>query len=104
MNKKAVIEIAQFRLVADIQEKDFLKEAEVVHEDFLRKQRGYVDRELLKDKDGLWMDVLHWKSMEEAQKAAELLMKGPKAEKFIGMIDPSSVKMLHLWQVKEFDK
>lgn len=100
MYKNLIVEIAQFKLATGIDEQGFLKEAEAVQEDFLKKQRGYIDRELLKDEGGQWVDIVHWKTMEEAQKAAEAIMKDPAALGFIQKIDPSSVKMFHLRQVK----
>ena len=98
MNKKLIVEIAQFKLASGVTDEEFIKEAEVVQKNFLEKQSGYIDRELLKDKDCQWIDILHWNSMEEAQKAAEIMMKEPTAQGFMQKIDPSSVKMFHLVQ------
>ena len=98
-----IIEIAQFKLVAGVSEEDFLKEAEAVQKNFLEKQSGYIDRELLKSDDDLWVDVLHWNSMGEAQKAAEVMMDDPATQGLMQKIDPSSVKMLHLEQVKSWE-
>ena len=100
--KKLIVEVAQFKLAEGVSEEEFLKEAEAVQKGFLEKQSGYIDRELLKTEDGLWADVLHWKTMKEAQKAAEVMMGNPAAQGFMQKIDPSSVKMLHLEQVKNW--
>ncbi|MBI5358293.1 hypothetical protein HZB69_01535 [Candidatus Amesbacteria bacterium] len=100
--KNLIVEIAQFKLAAGVSEEEFLKEAEAVQENFLEKQSGYIDRELLKDKDSQWVDILHWNSMEEAQKAAEVMMSDPATQGFMQKIDPSSVKMLHLTQIKSW--
>ncbi len=97
--KTTVVEIAQFELASGVTDEEFIKEAEVVQRDFLEKQSGYIDRELLKDKNGLWIDILHWDSMEEAKKAAEVMIKNPKAQGFIQKIHLPSVKMFHLEQV-----
>lgn len=104
MNKKLIVEIAQFKLASGVTDKEFIKEAEAVQMDFLEKQHGYIDRELLKDKNGLWVDILHWNSMEEAQRAAEVMMKEPTTQGFMQKIDPSTVKMLHLEQVITWNK
>ncbi len=104
MNKKLIVEIAQFKLASGVTDEEFIKEAEMVQKNFLEKQNGYIDRELLKDKDGQWIDILHWNSMEEAQRAAEVMMKEPTTQGFMQKIDPSSVKMLHLGQMKTWDK
>ena len=79
-----------------------MREAEAVQKNFLEKQSGYIDRELLKDKDGQWVDMLHWNSMEEAQKAAEVTMSDLATQGFMQKIDPSSVKMLHLELIKKY--
>ena len=97
-----IVEIAQFKLATGVNDEDFLQEAEAVQKNFLEKQSGYIDRELLKDKDGGWTDILHWNSMEEAQKAAEVMMSDPGAQGFMQKIDPSSVKMLHLELIKKY--
>ncbi len=97
-----IIEIAQFKLVSGVSDEEFLKEAEAVQKSFLEKQSGYIDRELLKSDDGLWVDVLHWNSMKEAQKAAEVMMSDPATQGFMQKIDPSSVKMFHLMQMKSW--
>ena len=95
-----IIEITQFKLVAGVSDEEFLKEAEAVQKSFLKKQSGYIDRELLKSDDDLWVDILHWNSMGEAQKAAEVMMDDPATQDFMQKIDLSSVKMLHLTQMK----
>ena len=96
--KNTIVEIAQFKLAAGVNEEDFLQEAKAVQKNFLEKQSGYIDRELLKDKDGQWVDNLHWNSMEEAQKAAEVMMSDSTRQGFMQKIDPSSVKLMHLEQ------
>jgi len=83
MDKKFIVEIAQFKLASGVTDEEFVKEAEAVQKNFLEKQSGYIDRELLKDRDGQWVDILHWNSMEEAQKAAEIMMKDPATQRFM---------------------
>ena len=100
--KNLIVEVAQFKLATGVREEDFLREVEAVQKNFLEKQNGYINRELLKDKDGQWVDILHWNSMEEAQKAAEVMMGDPATQGFMQKIDPSSVKMLHLEVVKKY--
>src|SRR3990172_2305489 len=49
-----------------------------------------------------WADILHWNSMEEARKASEALLKDPIAQEFMRKIDPASVRMLHLMQMRKW--
>jgi len=103
-SKYIIVEIAQFKLAAGVDEQGFLKESEAVQRDFLEKQKGYMDRELLKGEDGQWIDIVHWRSMEEAKRAADAIMQDPVCLGFLQKIDPKSVKMMHLWQVRTWSK
>ena len=100
MSKNLIVEIAQYKLATGVDEQDFLKEAEIVQKDFLEKQNGYIDRELLKSEDGQWVEILHWNSMEEAHKAAEVMAQDPVALVYMQKIDLTSLKMLHVEQIK----
>ena len=100
MGKKIIVEITQFKLATGVSDEAFLKEANNVQDNFLNQQSGYINRELLKDKDGQWIDIVYWTSMEEAKKASEVVMQDSATQGFMQKIDPSSVKMLHLKQVK----
>jgi hypothetical protein len=99
---KVVIEIAQFKLVEDVTDQEFLHEAEHIQHVFLEKQLGYIDRELLKDEAGQWVDVLHWETTAQAQTAAQAMLQEPACQGFITMIDPQSIKMLHLERQKKW--
>jgi heme-degrading monooxygenase HmoA len=104
VNKGLIVELAQFKLADGVDEQSFLRAADAVQEDFLRKQDGYIDRELLKGEDNQWLDILHWSSLEEAQQASEAMLQAPSAAGFMQAIDPTSVKMMHLETVKAWDK
>jgi hypothetical protein len=44
-----IVEVAMFKLNKGVTDQAFIAEAERVQESFLKNQRGYLDRELLKD-------------------------------------------------------
>jgi hypothetical protein len=104
VNESLIVEMAQFRLIRGSDEQGFLKEADAVQKNFLKKQSGFIDRELLKAEDGLWVDILHWSTMEEAQRASEAMLKDPACAEFIRKIDPASISMLHVKQVRTYGK
>ena len=91
-----IVEVAVFRLNEGVVDQDFIAEAEKVQASFLKNQKGYLDRELLKNENGQWFDILHWASMEEAQTAAQVMMREPTCQQFIQMINPQSIQMFHL--------
>lgn len=95
-----IVEVATFKLNEGLTDQAFIAEAERVQEPFLKNQRGYLDRELLKDENGQWFDILHWASMEEAQTAARVMIQESECQPFTQMLDPKSIQMLHLVRQK----
>lgn len=88
------IEIVLFELAEGVAENDFLNAVAAMQDD-LNQMSGYIDRELSRDENGRWVDVLHWGSLEEATAAAEAIMSWPSGQTFGSMIDPESIQMLH---------
>jgi hypothetical protein len=58
-----------------------------------------VRRELLRGDQGLWVDVVHWRSLSEALAAAEQFPTLPSAQVFGSLMDGESIRMMHLEQV-----
>jgi hypothetical protein len=98
----SIIEISQFRLAKGVDEQSFLKGANAVQETFLKKQNGFIERELLKDENGQWVDILHWKTRADAERAAKEAMNNPVAAEFFQKMDPASIKMMHLEQMRMY--
>jgi heme-degrading monooxygenase HmoA len=97
-----IVEVAMFKLNEGVTDQAFISEAAKVQESFLKNQKGYLDRELLKDENGQWFDILHWASMEEAQTAAQVMMQEAECQPFVQMINPQSIQMFHLVRQKEW--
>ena len=88
------VEIVLFRLNNNVVESDFLNAVAAMTPD-LRTLPGYLRRELLRGDDGLWVDVVHWRSMAAAQQAMETMMAKPSMQPFMAMLDGSSMEMRH---------
>lgn len=99
MNNPPTVEIVLFKLNTDVPEAAFLQAAEAVTP-ALRAMPGFIDRTLLKDENGQWLDLMHWQSREAALKAAEIFPTLECAKPFGAMLDWSSVTMLHLAPVR----
>jgi hypothetical protein len=97
-----VLEIAIFKLQAGISDAAVLQASEALMP-ALRRMEGYIKRELVKGDDGEWVDIVHWQSLDAAQRAADTIMSEPSAEAFMQMIDPSTIQMRHCHQVAVFD-
>ena len=97
-----VTELAQFKTKSGTSDAEVLAASQEAHDGFLAKQKGYVSRELLKSSEGEWVDIIHWETMEDAQAAMNSFMGHPSTKKFGQVVDPSSIKMMHLELVKQY--
>lgn len=97
-----VVELAQFKAKPGVSDTQVITASDEAHQGFLAKQRGYSKRELLKSSNGTWVDIVHWESIEDAQAAMNSFMGHPSTQAFGGVIDPSTIVMMHLEIVKKY--
>ena len=102
MNENHTIEVVQFTSVQGTDEKVFLEASDAMMID-LKKQRGFIDRELLKSEDNQWIDIVHWRKLADAELAAKNVMSIPACLKFFEMIDEASMKMMHYKQIRRYE-
>jgi hypothetical protein len=95
VSQQPVFEVVLFSLKPDAETEAFLAAAEAMMPD-LRAMRGFVRRDLALGENGRWVDMVQWRTMEDAHAAAEAIMRVPSAMPFMGMIDETSITMLHL--------
>ncbi|MBS3050880.1 MAG: hypothetical protein J4400_01915 [Candidatus Aenigmarchaeota archaeon] len=96
------LEIVQFRLKSETDEKDFISAAEELQKEFLGKAAGFIDRALARTEDGNWMDVLHWETPEDAQRVAKDFLNHASARRYEDMIDLETAKMTDSSVVRKF--
>jgi hypothetical protein len=77
-----IVEWAEFKLAAGVSEDTLLRAADSVHEKFLRKQPGFVRLELLRGKDGQWVDLVYWKDQASADRALAEVEKSPACSNY----------------------
>ncbi len=103
MDDQTAVEAALFRSKPGTDREAFLAAAEAVTED-LRGMPGYLDRELSEDDDGQWLDLVHWASLDAAQRAADSILQAPRSRPFMAMLDPESITLLHLRRSRVHDR
>lgn len=94
MEPGTVIEVALFRLAAGADSESFVAAAATAGE-WLRRQAGFVRRELGQEDGGQWVDLVHWTTLDAAQDAANRISSAAEPRPMMGMIDPESVRLLH---------
>lgn len=89
------IELVQFRLRPGVEPDTFLAAAADTQA-ALARLPGFLGRELLHDGEGLWVDVVRWRSRAEALSAAAKFVTMPEVEAFALMMEQDGMAMLHL--------
>src|SRR5688500_8767455 len=83
-----VVEWAPFRLRAGVDEAEFLRASDEFQETFVRRQRGFVRRELLKGTDGQWVDLVVWADQAAADAVMPAAMEEPACHMYFQYMPP----------------
>lgn len=79
----------------------FLSIVDDLEMNFHAKQPGFLDTELLYDEEhNVWTMIQHWETKEQLKDASRNMFHDPAAERFVKSIDPKSVTMVVLPQMK----
>ncbi len=99
-----VTEIVTMKIVEGIEAEEFIKIVDNLEKEYHSKQPGFIDTELLfNDKNGEWMMIQHWDTMEHLSSASKQIFKNPVASTFVQAINPQTVKMTMLPQLKRWE-
>ena len=90
----AVAEIVSFRLNKDANRDTFLADAQATAP-LVSRVDGFISRSLSEAEDGIWTDIVFWKTMDAAKLAAETISHHPDFAPFGSAIDGPSVAMRH---------
>lgn len=91
---KETIELCQFELVADTNVQEFIQSSNNIGE-WLTQQPGFKYRCLSQQPGNKWADIVHWDSMEDAQRASEKFVAENGDSFFMRSIDTGSLSMNH---------
>lgn len=102
-----VIEWASFRLAEGASEAALIAASDAMQEGFLKQQKGFVKRELVKAADGQWADVVYWDSFSSAEQAMQEAMTNPACFKYFELMtgvnhDDPAVGVMHLSVLKSY--
>jgi hypothetical protein len=90
-----VVELVVFKLGDRVSDEQFLGTVDAVSA-WISRQPGFISRELSYDADGgRWTEVVWWRSMRDAQAAAELALSSESCAPMFALIDMPSTLMLH---------
>ena len=90
-----VLELVVFKLRAGASREGLLGTVDAVSS-WIGEQPGFVSRTLVEDHEGgQWIDIVWWRSLAEAQTAAEGAMTSESCAPMFALIDMESTLMVH---------
>lgn len=89
-----IIELAQVRLATGKTEQDLLQASEAFQNGFLSKQDGFVRRDLVRRKDGTYVDIIKWTSQAQADVVFQKAQNSELAGNYFSMMafDPENIE------------
>ena len=101
--RNETVEWAPFALKDGATESDLLAAAYEIERSFLSKQTGYIRRELLKKDDNNWVDLIYWKSKQEAAEAMKAVSTSEACGQYFSLMagmDDAEGGVSHFERVK----
>ena len=88
-----IIELALIRLVAGKTEENLRQASEAFQNGFLSKQNGFVSRDMVRRKDGTYMDIIRWESQAQADAVFQRAQESKVARQYFSMMEFDPEKM-----------
>ena len=90
-----VVELVQFKINDNSKEAYFLGASLNFEKDFLKKQPGFISRNLIRTEDGVWGDMAVWENNDFAMHVNAAMEKNKAAGAYFSFINSSSIEMKH---------
>lgn len=107
MNQNEIVEWAPFHVAPGVTEEKLLEASHHLQEVFLAQQSGFLRRDLLKGKDGSWVDVVYWADRAAAEGAMKAAAESPVCHSYFQLMSGADHanpgdSVLHFSRVKTY--
>jgi len=99
--RSSMLEIVKFKAKEGIAEAQF-REAMISLDGTMKHQDGFLGRELLKNGEEGWIDIVRWENSAAARKAQEEVMQNQECLAVFALIDDDSIELDHYEPVHDF--
>jgi hypothetical protein len=82
-----VIELASFKLKDGVSEAALMEAAAAIQDEFLSRQEGFVRRELVKEAEGKFADIVLWTDLASAQAALANARTNAACDRYFALIE-----------------
>jgi hypothetical protein len=101
------IEWAPFTLVEGVEETQLLAASDLLQQEFLGQQPGFIRRELLRGPGRQWFDLVYWETLAAAEQAGQQAMNSPVCFRYFSLMEGAdhadlSAGVFHAQQVKSY--
>lgn len=98
-------EIVMLKTTQEVSKDEFLTIVDGLEKNYHSQQSGFINTELLfSGENSEWIMIQHWASMEELKEASDKMFHSEEAAPFVKALDPASVKMIILPQLKTWEQ
>jgi heme-degrading monooxygenase HmoA len=96
MDRSVLIEVTVFKTKLEVDQTQFLA-ADAAFTEALKAMGGFIQRDLLQGENDVWIDIIHWRTLEDAQHSAATIASHPEAQAFIHLLDKTySSQMMYV--------
>lgn len=81
-----VVELATIHLAKGKTEGDLISASDTFQREFLQQQAGFLRRELMRNEDGTYADLIHWRSMADAQAIMDKVAESPACQAYFSVM------------------
>lgn len=85
-------EIGRFRLKPGTTESTLMRASGQMEANHLQRQEGFIDHQLIRLDDGLYLDVVVAQSRDAAERICGSWIGQPQCEAFLALIEPESIQ------------
>ncbi|MCH8487325.1 MAG: hypothetical protein LAT75_10715 [Candidatus Cyclonatronum sp.] len=100
-NTAMAIELVTFNTKPEFDQREVKASLESLNA-IVSTYKGFISRQLARNEDGKWMDLVFWESMEDAHAAAEAIMKLEAAQMAFRVIDEQTMSFHHFKPVSRY--
>ena len=102
-----IVEYAPFTIKEGVTEDQLMAASQKLQENFADKQSGFIKRELLHLEGRKWVDIVHWATKKDAEKALKASETSPICNEYFSIMEPFDPKApnggpVHLELIKSY--
>lgn len=100
-----ITELINLNLLATVTDEQLIAKSDLLIEDFMKKQDGFIDAELVKDVDkNAWSFIYHFDNIEKLKAIGGAMRNSKEFAEFVTLIVPGSLSVtlhdqLRKWQL-----